>query len=122
VSCGLYLVKSSPPVIGDYVLFQPDAILTTRINSKMFLIKKLAFNNRENYSIDNTCIRVADLTLYKIKPVGLMTIGQLMNNECLVFGTNKYSYDSRYFGAVKYSSLVKVVPILIWDNRGTTYE
>lgn len=122
VSCGIFFVSSQKPSINDYVIIDTSTIPYKGLKLPPSILKRLAFDSEEKYSITNEYLSVGNLRVKKYIFVGMNVSSTLNKGQAILIGNNRLSLDSRYFGPVNYDNLVKAIPVLIWTNMGNTYE
>jgi len=112
---GIYRVSFSLPEAGDYIVIDSSYVSFTIMETRF--LKKIAYANNEEVTIDNDFLMVNNAYFPKYRNMGIDYRGRLGDDECIILGDHPKSFDSRYFGPVKRADCTRVVPLLLFDDR-----
>jgi signal peptidase I/conjugal transfer pilin signal peptidase TrbI len=100
---------------GEYVLFNLDNPVTREFRFKKTIKQiacasgdRLSVNDRDYYCNGLFIGRAKDLSLRNEKVTNFVYSGEVPSGSLFVMGHSKDSYDSRYFGFIGSSDVVKI--------------
>jgi type IV secretory pathway protease TraF len=114
---GLYALSSRPPGVDDYIVIEASKLaFSNGLRQDLLLVKRLAYANREAFTVTGNALTVAGRTYAKYRPAGIALDASLASGEGLLLGDHPRSFDSRYFGPVKLRDCTRAVPLFLIDR------